>query len=74
MLKDEFFIHSLNYVFCVVISGNGIFQIFQSYSFYMLKLISVRPLRGNTCIILNNYLLSTAHAVLCHNEVMSNDY
>lgn len=40
----------------------------------MLRLISERPLRGNTCIILNNYMLATAHAVLCRDEDMSKDY
>lgn len=29
---------------------------------------------GNTCIILNNYVLATAYAVLCHDEDVSKDY
>lgn len=74
MLKDESFINSLNYIFYVFILGSWIFHIFHSCSFYMLKLPSERPLRGNTCITLNNCMLTTAHAVLCRDEDMAQDY
>lgn len=40
----------------------------------MMRVISDRPVRGNTYIILNNYMLATAHAMLRYDEDVSKDY
>lgn len=39
-----------------------------------MRVISDRPVRGNTYIILNNYMLATAHAMLRYDEDVSKDY